>query len=180
MAFHDIFPNRQPLAANWRDFIGHLTSIPVFAVVVFLSCAIGRVAAVEVVDSERSPVSDESVNVDVYPAVEPLRLPLSPAYENAKRVYTQLTWATYLHTIRRLSDAKEMYVRLLENHEPSAFIHTNSPYLVTRCKTSKAPRENAAEPSNFNQTRLRPIFCWVRFLFFASSDRADPPRAGMK
>lgn len=124
MTFHDIFTNRHALAANCRAFIGHLTSIPVFAIVVLLSCAIGRVAAEEVVDSEISPVSDESVNIDVYPAVEHLRPPLSPAYENAKRVYTQLAWASYLRTIRRLSDAKEMYVRLLENYEASAFIHT--------------------------------------------------------
>ncbi len=158
MAFHDKPSNRQALAANCRAFIGHLTSIPVFAIVVFLSCAIGRVAAEEAVDSERSPVSDESVNVDVYPAVEHLRLPLSPAYENAKRVYTQLTWATYLHTIRRLSDAKEMYVHLLENHEPSAFIHTKLAILSHEMQDIKGAERECRRAIELQPDKAAPHF----------------------
>ena len=124
MTSRDNSRNHKPESSNHRASIRPLIPIPLFAIVVFLNCTMGMVAAEEAMDAERPPISDESDVLDVRLTVEHSALPLSPEYENAKRVYTQLTWATYLHTMQRLSDAKEMYVRVLENHERSAFIHT--------------------------------------------------------
>ncbi len=50
--------------------------------------------------------------------------PLLPEYERAKRVYTHLALATYLQTVDKLSSAKRAYELVLQEHETSAFVHT--------------------------------------------------------
>ena len=101
-------------------FLAHILNISLL----FLGLTMTMAAAEEAVNDENPLVLDESPILDPHHSVPLSTEPLSPEYETARRVYTQLAWATYLHTVRRLSDAKEMYLRVLERYEPSAFIHT--------------------------------------------------------
>jgi tetratricopeptide (TPR) repeat protein len=50
--------------------------------------------------------------------------PLRSEYEPAKRIYTNLISATYLRVSAKLSLAKRMYRAVLDEHEVSAFVHT--------------------------------------------------------
>ena len=54
---------------------------------------------------------------------------LTPEYRHVKRVYTRLAWATYLKTVKRLSEARKIYLGVLQDHEPSAFVHTELAFL---------------------------------------------------
>ena len=177
MTSRDNSANRQPQSANRRASITPLISIPLFAIVVYISCAIGMVAAQEAMDTERPQVSDESEGFNVHLTVEHSRLPLSPEYEHAKRVYTQLTWATYLRTVRRLSDAKEMYVRLLENHEPSAFVHTKLAELNREMQDIKNAEKECRRAIQLQPDKAAPHFLLGDILFQRLQQRRRSTRA---
>ena len=116
--------NDNPQAKNRHAFIRRLITMPLFAFTVFVACVVTMVIAEESLTGEKPVMAIESGSFDSQSAELLSAEPLSPEYETAQRIYTQLAWATYLHTVRRLSDAKEMYISVLETYEPSAFIHT--------------------------------------------------------
>ena len=154
-----------------------LTAIPLFVIAVFLICAIGMVAAEDAMNTEMLQVPEQSVIPDIQNSVDYSPLPLSPEYENAKQVFTQLMWATYLHTVRRLSDAKEMYLRVLENHEPSAFIHTKLAELSREMQDIKGAERECRRAIELQPDKAAPHFLLGEILFRRLQQRRRSTRA---
>ena len=154
-----------------------LASIPLFAIAIFLNCTVTMAAAEEAVSTEKPLVSDESGSLDTQNSVEYSPLPLSPEYENAKRVYTQLAWATYLHTMRRLSDAKEIYLRLLENYEPSAFVHTQLARLNRAMQDIKSAETECRRAIELQPDKAAPHFFLGEILFQRLQQRRRSTRS---
>ena len=154
-----------------------LASIPLFAIAIFLNCTVTMAAAEEAVSTEKPLVSDESGSLDTQNSVEYSPLPLSPEYENAKRVYTQLAWATYLHTMRRLSDAKEIYLRLLENYEPSAFVHTQLARLNRAVQDIKSAETECRRAIELQPDKAAPHFLLGEILFQRLQQRRRSTRS---
>lgn len=165
MTSQDISTNHKPRSTDHRAFMRRRTAIALFVIAVFLNCAMGMVAAEDAMDTEMLQLPDQSVILDIQNAVVYSPLPLSPEYENAKPVYTQLMWATYLHTMRRLSDAKEMYLRVLENHEPSAFIHTKLAELSREMQDIKSAERECRRAIELQPDKAAPHFLLGEILF---------------
>ena len=153
------------------------TAIPLFVIAVFLICAMGMVAAEDAMDTEMLQVPDQSVILDTQNSVVYSPLPLSPEYENAKPIYTQLMWAIYLHTMRRLSDAKEVYLRVLENHEPSAFIHTKLSELSREMQDIKSAERECRRAIELQPDKAAPHFLLGEILFRRLQQRRRSTRA---
>ena len=129
----------------------HLRSMSLVAVTLLLCFTMTMTAAEEAVYDAKPHALDESAELL---SVEPL----SPEYEAAKSVYTQLAWATYLHTVRRLSDAKRMYLRVLESYEPSAFIHTKFAQLNYEIQDIKSAEKECRRAIELQPDNAAPHF----------------------
>ena len=141
-----------------------LTTIQLIAISVFLHCAMTVVAAKEAVNSEKPLMAGESGSLDSQLTVKRSPLSLSPEYENAKSVYTQLAWATYLHTVRRLSDAKEMYLRVLEDYELSAFVHTKLARLSSELQDIRSAERECRRAIELQPNNAAPHFLLGKIL----------------
>lgn len=154
-----------------------LTSILFLAISVFLNCTMTMVVAEEAASTEQPLVSDDSVSLNAQLSVEHSRQPLASEYENAKKIYTQLAWATYLHSIRRLSDAKAMYVRVLESYEPSAFIHTKLAQLSREMQDIKSAERECRRAIELQPDKAAPHFLLGELLFQRLQQRRRSTRA---
>ena len=177
MTSQETSTNHKPKSTDHRAFMHCRTAIPLFVIAVFLNCAMGMVAAEDAMDTEMLQVPDQSVILDIQNSVVYSPLPLSPEYENAKKVYTQLAWATYLRTMRRLSDAKEMYLRVLENHEPSAFIHTKLAELSREMQDIKSAERECRRAIELQPNKAAPHFLLGDILFQRLQQRRRSTRA---
>ncbi|MDE0041250.1 MAG: tetratricopeptide repeat protein [Candidatus Poribacteria bacterium] len=177
MTSQDISTNHKPQATNRRASVRSLTSTLLSAIVVFLGCAMGIVGAEDALPLENPQVQSESSSLDEQLFTDPLFLRLSPEYENAQKIYTQLAWATYLRTMRRLSDAKEMYVRVLENHEPSAFIHTKLAELGYDMQDIKSAERECRRAIELQPNKAAPHFLLGDILFKRLQQRRRSTRA---
>ena len=156
--------NINSLATNQRAFMRRLTTIPLFAITLFLNSTMVLVAAEETLNSENPVIADESGGLDLQLTVAPAPMPLSPEYENAKSVYTQLAWATYLHAVRRLSDAKEMYLRVLEDYELSAFVHTKLARLSSELQDIRSAERECRRAIELQPDKADPHFLLGKIL----------------
>jgi len=130
---------------NWFEqlmsccIMRYVTGVRICVIIIFCAGAMATRAAVE----EKAQLSDES---------------LSPQYQHIKRVYTHLAWATYLRTAQRLSDAKEMYIRLLEDYEPSAFVHTQLAHLSRQLQNIKIAEQECRRAIEIQPGKPAPHF----------------------
>ncbi|MDE0300373.1 MAG: tetratricopeptide repeat protein [Candidatus Poribacteria bacterium] len=157
--------NRKPQAVNYRGFIRIFMKILFVAIALILNCSMTIANPEETATTENPPVFSESRDLDLQFTMDPSPQTLSSEIEFAKKIYTQLAWATYLHSMRRLSDAKEMYLRVLENHEPSAFIHTKLAELSREMQDIKSAERECRRAIELQPDRAAPHFLLGDILF---------------
>ena len=108
-------------------------------IVIFLAGAVAAIAVIE----EEAALNDTS---------------LTPEYRHVKRVYTRLAWATYLKTVKRLSEARKVYRGVLEDHEPSAFVHTELAFLSRELHNIKLAEDECRRAIALQPDKPKPHF----------------------
>ena len=89
--------------------------------------------------------------------------PLNREYERATRVYSQLAWAaylrsTYLRIEKRQSDVKRAYKQVLDEYEPSAFVHTQFASLLIDLQNIRRAEQECRRAIAINPQMPAPHF----------------------
>ena len=88
---------------------------------------------------------------------------LNREYGQATRVYSQLAWAAYLRSTyltieKRQSDVKRVYKQVLDEYEPSAFVHTQFASLLIDLQNIRAAEQECRRAIAINPQMPTPHF----------------------
>ena len=98
-------------------------------------------------------------------AQEIIDRPLEPKREKAKKIYRDLTWATYLHASRRFPEARDVYQRVLHLHTSSAFTHAQLANVSLAIHDIRTADQESRRAIEINPKNPLPRFLLAQVMF---------------